>query len=246
MPIAPDGITVDSSGNLYIAESFSGRLRKGTMVRSSGFGTAPRLLPDAVVNAANLLPGPVAPGELVTLFGADLGPRDGISAAPDVSGKFATDLAGIRVRFDGILAPVLYAQSYQINAIVPFGVAVRSGVEVQVESNGLSNPASITVAEAAPAVFTINPPSPRGGRAAVINQDGKINSPAHPSPVGSVISIYATGAGKMQPAIPDGQVAGAGAKPVLPVAVLFASGALGEIIYAGQAPGMVDGLLQIN
>ena len=50
----------------------------------------------------------------------------------------------------------------------------------------------------------------------------------------------------MQPALPDGHIAvDASAKPVLPVSVIF-WGDPGEVIYAGQAPGMVDGVLQIN
>jgi len=50
----------------------------------------------------------------------------------------------------------------------------------------------------------------------------------------------------MQPALSDGQIAtGTSAKPALPVSVMF-WGTPGKVDYAGQAPGMVAGLLQIN
>jgi uncharacterized protein (TIGR03437 family) len=243
-PLSPRGISVDSSGNLYIAEG-NGFLRKGSVLRSAS--GPPKLLPRAVVNAANSLPWPVAPGELVTLFGADLGPAAEVSARPDASGRFAASLAGVRVLFDRVPAPVLYAQNYQVNAIVPFSVTPGSTVEVRVEYNGAqSNAASIEIAEAAPAIFTLDSPSPAGGRAAALDQDGPINSPVFPAPVGSILTLYVTGAGVMQPAIPDGQVVTTtNAKPVLPVFVSF-GGFMGEVLYAGPAPGIVAGVLQIN
>ena len=204
-------------------------------------------MPQAVVNATNLLPSPIAPGELVTLFGIDLGPAVGIGAQPDASGRFGTNLAGVRVLFDGVPAPVLYAEAYHVNAIVPFAATPDTAVQVQVEYNGAQSTATtIEVAEAAPAIFTLDPPSPRGGRAAALNQDGTINSPANPAPIGSILTLYATGAGSMQPASPDGQVVTtANAKPALPVLVNF-NGASPEILYAGSAPGIVAGVLQIN
>jgi len=199
------------------------------------------------VDAANLLPSPVAPGELVTLFGTNLGPAAGIGAEPDTSGRLGTNLAGVRVLFDGVPAPVLYAQAYQVNAIVPFAVTPGVTVRVQVEYNGTQSTATaVDVTKASPAIFTLDHPSPRGGKAAALNQDGTINSPANPASVGSIVTIYATGAGSMLPAVPDGQiVTTANAKPALPVTVNF-YGTSAEVLYAGSAPGIVAGVLQIN
>jgi len=244
--LTPRGVGVDAGGNLYIGEAGNGRLRKGTLLLSSGSGP-PQLLPQAVVNAANLLPSTIAPGELVTLFGTDLGPAAGIGAQPDATGRVGTNLAGVRVLFDGVSAPVLYAQAYKVNAIVPFAVATGGTVRVQVEYNGMqSAAATIEVMEASPEIFTLDSPSPRGGQAAALNQDGTINSPENPAPVGSILTLYATGAGSMQPPTPDGQVVTTtNAKPALPVVVYF-YGTRPEILYAGPAPGLVAGVLQIN
>jgi uncharacterized protein (TIGR03437 family) len=50
----------------------------------------------------------------------------------------------------------------------------------------------------------------------------------------------------MQPPGPDGQVAtAANSKPALGVSVYF-SGNNAEVLYAGSAPGIVAGVLQIN
>jgi len=244
----PLGISTDSSGNLYIAEAVPGgshaQVRKAAVRRSTG--GAPQILPHAVVSTAAMLLAPLAPGELVTLFGTDLGPAGGVSNKPDGSGRFTTQLAGVSVLFNGVPAPVLYAQAYQVNAIVPFGIAPGATALVQVTYNGkTSRGASVAVVEAAPEVFMLQPP-PRSGPAAALNQDGSINSPANPAPAGSIIVLYATGAGVMNPTLRDGAVvADTTPKPVLPVSVLFA-GVSAEILYAGSAPGLVAGVLQIN
>jgi uncharacterized protein (TIGR03437 family) len=60
------------------------------------------------------------------------------------------------------------------------------------------------------------------------------------------MTIYVTGAGSMQPPVPDGQVAiTANSKPALGVSVYF-SGVSAEVLYTGSAPGIVAGVLQIN
>jgi uncharacterized protein (TIGR03437 family) len=246
-PLAfPRSIASDLAGNLVIADSGVGRVYKASPQRSSGTGP-PMLFPHAVVNSANLLPGPVAPGELVTVFGSDLGPVAGIGAKIDASGRIGTNLAGVRVLFEGVPAPVLYVQGYQANTIVPFVVHAGTTLHVQVEYNGtVSNEAAVEVAESAPSIFVLGVPVPRPARAAAVNQDGTINTPDNPAPGGSILTLYITGAGAMQPALADGAVAGsADAKPVFPV---FASTQVGipEILYGGAAPGLVAGVLQIN
>ena len=58
-------------------------------------------------------------------------------------------------------------------------------------------------------------------RAAIDKQDGSINSPDNPATLGSVVTLYITGAGQMQPPVPDGQIAtDIRAKPALPVSVV--------------------------
>src|SRR5262249_16868973 len=60
------------------------------------------------------------------------------------------------------------------------------------------------------------------------------------------VSLFATGAGVMLPAVSDGEVAGGKlSRPELPVRVSIGSQML-EVTYAGAAPGFVAGALQVN
>jgi hypothetical protein len=73
------------------------------------------------LNGASFLGGAVAPGEIVTLFGLELGPAElaGLTLTPQ--GRVATAAGGVRVLFDGVAAPMLYASSRQTAAIVGGG-----------------------------------------------------------------------------------------------------------------------------
>ncbi len=59
--------------------------------------------------------------------------------------------------------------------------------------------------------------------------------------------MWATGAGQMNPAVSDGQIAGGApfATPKLPVTVTI-DNKPADVLYAGAAPGMVQGIIQIN
>jgi uncharacterized protein (TIGR03437 family) len=153
----------------------------------------------------------------------------------DATDLFPQLLGGAEVRFDGVPAPVLYAQASQVNAQVPYTVAPGSLVNGEVRYNG--QPAGIvtlTVVDAAPALFPV-----------VANQDGSINSQSHPAARSSLITLYATGSGMTNGRNISGEPAAAPyALPLLPVALTIA-GMPAEILFAGSAPGLV-GMLQIN
>lgn len=85
------------------------------------------------------------------------------------------------------------------------------------------------------------------GDAAVLNQDGTINSPANPAVPGSVISIFATGGGKLTPPLEADEIAGSPLSRVQQfVEVEFQGRSTGKAFYAGSAPGLVAGVLQVN
>jgi uncharacterized protein (TIGR03437 family) len=120
-----------------------------------------------------------------------------------------------------------------------------------VDSAGtLSDPLDVPVVSAAPGIFTWNLLYGVRGmgldRAFVYNEDGKQNSPRDPASRGSVIVLYATGAGQTDPAGVDGQLAGEVLpKPLLPVSVRI-GGEQAEVLYAGGAPGFVSGLMELH
>ena len=199
----------------------------------------------SLVNGASLLAGPLAPGEIVSFFGRGLGPTDNASFLLTSAGTVASSLAGTRVIIDGTPAPVLYTQAGLVNAIVPFSIAGKSTVQVQIEYQGtLSAPASFLVADAAPAIFTID--GSGHGQGAVLDQDTSVNSDLNPADRGSIAVLYASGAGQMVPASTDGAITGSDpAQTVAPVSVLV-DGQDTQVLYAGAAPGLVAGVLQVN
>jgi uncharacterized protein (TIGR03437 family) len=196
-----------------------------------------------VVNAASMLKGPIAPGEIITVFGTNLGPANLVTARLTEDGLLSSNLGDVRVLFDGIAAPLVFVVDGQLSAVVPYAVAGGS-VEVQVEYFGaLSDPVTVAVTPASPALFTQN--SQGWGPAAALNEDYRLNTAANPADRGSIVILYATGEGMTDQAL-DGSLAAAPLpQPVLPISVTV-GGRPAEVLYAGGAPGLVAGVMQIN
>ncbi|MDQ6664450.1 MAG: hypothetical protein M3Z23_08655 [Acidobacteriota bacterium] len=225
----------DSNGNLLLLAS------RGTLLRLSPVNglSDPGVL--AIANAASLeLLAGVSPGELVTIFGVGLGPADGIAATPGADGLFPTELGGLRVLFGSKAAPLFYAGPNQINVQVPFDFGYPLTVEVltpvSIAAMQIGRVSSLGIFHQANSIF-----------AAALNQDGSVNSASNPAAPGSVISLFATG-------LPShfGQVDGAlspGPDPI-PPGLLNLRAISGfsflPILYAGAAPGLIDGVNQIN
>ena len=152
----------------------------------------------------------------------------------------------MRVLFDGAAAPLLYVGGDQINTVVPYGVAGRASTQVQVEYLGARSKAlTVPVATASPGIFTRD--ASGAGQGAILNQDSSINSVANPATPGSIVMIYATGEGKVSPVPVDGSIIGTGVlpKPVSNVTV-WIGGTQAEVLYAGAAPELVAGMMQVN
>jgi uncharacterized protein (TIGR03437 family) len=235
-------IALDVSGNAYAVSSPG----QNFAITKIDFSSEPSPLTLAcVANSANYVSGVVAPGEIVSLFGTGIGPE--VLAKPDITAHNIGTIAGeTRVLFDEIEAPILAAVSDQINVVVPYEVAGRANVQVRVEHKGSStNALSARVVDAEHGIFTL---SGRGsGQAAVLNEDGTVNSDANPAARGSIVSIFSTGVGQTNPPSITGQITeGILPKPVVPLEVYIGSATGSEVLYAGAAPGAVSGLMQIN
>jgi uncharacterized protein (TIGR03437 family) len=162
----------------------------------------------------------------------------------NVTGTVESSLAGTRVLFDGAAAPVIYVSPGQVSAIVPYSVANRVSTRITVEHNGLrSTTHEVAVIGSAPGIFSIGGTS----QGAILNQDGTVNGPQSPAPAGSVVSIFATGEGLLNPPVVEGGLASAQIlnRPVLPVSVQI-GGVDAQVQYAGVAPGLLIGVLQVN
>jgi uncharacterized protein (TIGR03437 family) len=228
-----------ANGRVYVP-TFSNSVVVYGPLSSTSAGTP---IISSVVNSASYLEGAVSPGELVTIFGANLGPSS--EAQGTVNGGVVSDtINGTQVLFGSVAAPLLFASSSQINAVVPFGVT-GSTAQVQVVYQG-QHTASTTVAvqPASPALFALN--ASGGGPGAILNQDGSVNSDTNPASQGSVVVFYATGGGVTAPASSDGLLTTQPYPlPVLPVSVTI-DNLPAKVLYAGGAPGIVAGVMQIN
>ena len=205
----------------------------------------PQISSAGVTNAASFLPGAIAPGEIITIFGSSLGPEAlaGLQLTPDR--QFVTKLvSGTRVLFDGVPAPIIYTTAGQVSAVVPYALSGRATTDLQVEYDGrASNRVTLNVAPSSPGIFTID--SSGRGLGAALNQDNYVNSAATPASKGSVVVVYATGAGQTLPAGEDGRIITSVAAQAEDVSVQIA-GMRAEVLYAGPAPGLVSGVLQVN
>jgi uncharacterized protein (TIGR03437 family) len=205
-----------------------------------------------VVNAANYIGGPVSPGEMVTLFGAAIGPATPAYATTDpATGKLATTIGGLQVLFNGIAAPMIYAGPNQVSAVVPYEMAPVASPAVWIKYSGeTSNAFQLTSAPTAPGLFTQN--ASGSGPGAILNQDYSVNGPHNPAAKGSIVQVYLTGEGQTNPAgvtgaittatLPPPQVTPA---PLLAVGVLI-NGQPASYVYAGEAPELVAGMMQLN
>jgi uncharacterized protein (TIGR03437 family) len=242
---SPIGLLIDRQDTLYVGDTGNSRVLH--FLKSI-----------AAVNGATYQASvPVGQGSLATLFSKGLS-GDTVTVSSTTWPKTAANRQ--LVVNDDLQAPIYYIGPTQVNFQVPSNaplgaarIAVRTADTGELIAGG-----SLLVSAAAPGIFTANQSGT--GQAAVVNQDGSINSASTPAPAGSTILIYGTGQGQVSPAVTDGTAA-----PSSPlsstVAVPTSSGAtclnnqpsmcvslgstFGDVKYSGLAPGFI-GLWQIN
>jgi uncharacterized protein (TIGR03437 family) len=206
----------------------------------------PTPVPTRVQNAGDGTFGPVAPGEIISIFGTNLGPTTGVTTTVSPAGFFATTLSETQVLFDNIPAAMWFTSATQINAIVPYEIAGRATTTMQVVYRGTPSASlNLQVAAAAPGFFLV----PGSTQAAAANQNGTINGLQGVAPKNTSIVLYATGEGPTTPAGVTGRVIPLDINqvkhPVAPVTVTI-GGVPAEVQYVGSAPGFVSGALQVN
>ncbi|MFN0168718.1 MAG: ThuA domain-containing protein [Bryobacteraceae bacterium] len=172
----------------------------------------------SVTNAASFAPGPQAPGTIVSIFGENLTSGSTLAAA---SFPLPFKLAGTSVAIGGSAAPLLFVSPGQINAQIPFD-AKSGSVEVRNPAAGVREG---DLAAASPGIFAVA---------------------LNPVRRGSVLTIYATGLGAVQPPVIPGEAA-----PAVPLSstvvrpVVEIGGRSLDAAFSGLAPGFA-GLYQVN
>ncbi len=240
----PPGVPI-AVGHLTLVPLTGGQTATITVSFTVSFPAEPAPMISAFANSATYQPGPLSPGMLFTIIGTDLGPSQAVSGTV-ANGRFATSLAGVRVLFDGIPAPILYASNTQINAAVPYQLFGRAFAQMTVEyNNSPSTALAPRIADTAPGIFTAD-----GRQAAALNADGSFNSPSNPAQAGAIVVLYVTGEGQTAPGGVDGEIVPSNnlKKPLAAVRVRVngVDVPAADIVYAGSAPALVSGLMQIN
>lgn len=211
-----------SQGTLITINTVDGLSRPGLL----GFGNSASLQLDAGFGS----------GELVSLYGVGLGPAQGIAGAPDSRGFYPTVLGGVQVLVDAKPMPLLYVGANQINFQAPFPFSSQTALQV------------VTPTGALPAVQPSNTTAlglfhSDTGAAVALNQDGSVNSATNPAVPGSVVSLFATGLVPFPtpPPLLEGSLWRNPGQFFLSVDVPGS-----QVLYAGAAPGLINGIQQIN
>lgn len=216
----------------------NGKVYAGTQSALAVYGLlAGSTAPLTVTNAAGGQQGFVAPGSIISIYGSGLA-SDTESAAGYPLPK---TLGNAAVTVNALSAPLYYVRAAQINAQIPFETPAGTAT-VTVSINGVPvGSADVTVQSTAPGLFLLAGPT-----AAVLNQDGSVNSATQPASAGSVIAAYVTGLGGVSNPVPTG--ASAPATPLSSTTGSVSASFGGQnafVQFAGLAPGFA-GLYQVN
>jgi uncharacterized protein (TIGR03437 family) len=193
---------------------------------------------NAVTNAASYSAQAVAPGAIVSLFGASLSAGTSQSSAAPLP----TVLGDTTVTFNGIPAPLYFASPQQVNAQVPFEVAPGSAI-AEVNSNSGIALTQLPVGAVGPGIFTRDG-SGTGDGALIDAVTGALVTSSQPIAAGAYLAIYCTGLGAVTPATTTGDVPATLTYTTVNPSVLI-DGQPANLSWAGLAPGFV-GLYQVN
>lgn len=207
--------------------------------------TSPVFERAGVTHAASYASGFVSPGLAIVIFGARFGPAALATLALNPDGTVATALGGTRVLFDGVAAPMIYAVNGQISCFVPFGVEGKASTKMVVEYNGVKSPeVTVPVVANNPSMLTAD--SSGAGQLAAFNQDYTLNGPDAAANRGDFVFLFGTGGGQTTPGGRDGRVAVAPLSTLKYPMTVTIDGLPAEVQYQGPAPGLVEGVFQLN
>jgi uncharacterized protein (TIGR03437 family) len=210
-------------------------------------GTAQSTYPSvtAVANVASYAYGSLAPGEIVSIRGKNLGPQVLVTGQFEGASQTLGGLVGnTQVTFNGVPGPILYASDRAVAAIVPYEIAGANSVQVQLSYRGASSAAvTLPVAAVSPGVFSAD--ATGSGPGAILNADYTLNTPDNPAKADDIIIVYGTGGGQTNPQSKTGSLTTGAARLASWISVTV-GGRPAEVLYAGNAGGEAAGVVQLN
>jgi uncharacterized protein (TIGR03437 family) len=213
-------------------------LRAQFTVFSIGQAVVP---PAGIVHAASLRAGALSPGSIISIFGTNLAPL--VQDAQTI--PLPTRLAGALVEIGGLPAPLYYVAPGQINAQVPVELSGSTAALVVRNGASASGPVTILLRPAAPGIFTQD--SSGSGPGAITHASNNLLvSSTLPAVVGEFVQIYATGLGRVNPAVSSGRAGSAQPlSPTVAQVTVTMNGVPAPVNFSGLAPGFV-GVYQVN
>lgn len=210
-------------------------------------------------NAASFASGQSSGGSLASLFAVTGVAQSFLATALPLP----LSLGGTTLRIGGILqespsgwnysvvgsllAPLLFVGPNQVNFQIPPGVSLGDAVPVQLtRADGTTLLSTVRITASAPGIFSVLQNGQ--GQGAVLNENSTQNFGTNPARRGSVVQIFATGAGETTPALLAGEPAPASGNPLVLTNVqptVTIGGQTARVQFSGMAPGYV-GLWQIN
>ncbi len=187
----------------------------------------------------------ISPGEVLSVFGVEIGPPAPLTAELDAAGNVSSLLGGIQVFIDAMPAPLLYVSPRQINLVAPFGLSPGHIASVELRRSGAAvGHFPIQVTSLHPGLFALNDSSARP--LAALNEDGSVNGSSNPASTNSTVALFGTGFGAMTPLPIDGSRPDQIANQPVAYFAAYVNGVQVPIDYIGNAPGLVEGVVQIN
>ena len=240
----PSGIVAGIDGNIWFADWTAGKISRLLLSNPMTIG--------GLVNSASFAAGAIAPGEIITIGGSNLGPVSSIGLALASNGNVTTSAGGVSVSFNGYSAPLVYVSSSQINCVVPYEITGASDVLVRVSYAGRFSSFSAKGTAASMGIFTLN--GSGTGTVAAANSTGGFNGPDNPAAAGSAITFYMTGEGQTNPAGVTGKVTTVDTssggpltpQPLAGAPTVTIGGKPATVLFFGEAPSMVAGVMQLN
>jgi uncharacterized protein (TIGR03437 family) len=207
--------------------------------------TAPVLASEGVTTGAGFQSlKPLAPGGLISLFGAQL--SEGEATAEGL--PLPISLANTTVLIDNTPLPLLFAGNKQVNAIIPLNLKENTQHRLYVRRGPtVSSPVPIDLGPAQPEIFKTTPQGSQGHIYKFIPGEAPLRADAaNPVAAGDVIIVYCAGLGRVDPPVEAGLAAPPQplSQTVLPV-TLRIGGVTAGVFFAGLAPGF-SGLYQVN